>query len=67
MVKCIDRKDPNSKLVAAKIGKNKKFDVDNAGVEVNFLHQLKAGSPHDCSDLEGKNRIVELLDSFKFR
>jgi len=34
---CIDLKDANQKAVAAKIGKNKKFDVDNANVEIKFL------------------------------
>jgi len=27
---CVDMKDPKKRIVAAKIGKNKKFDVDNA-------------------------------------
>ena len=34
---CIDRADPNGKVVAAKIGKNKKFDVDNANYEIKIL------------------------------
>jgi hypothetical protein len=27
---CLDRADPNERIVAAKISKNKKFDIDNA-------------------------------------
>jgi hypothetical protein len=47
--------------VAAKIGKNKKFDVDNANVEIRLLKKLMEG------ESEGRERIVEFLDSFKFR
>ena len=64
----MDMKDSNKRLVAAKIGKNKKFDIDNAQVEIKFLQKLKAGmnDPHNCNCI-GKDRIVEYLDSFKFR
>lgn len=48
-------KDPNRKIIAAKIGKNKKFDVDNANVEIKFLKQLKGGFPGDD---EGRDQIV---------
>ncbi len=41
VVKCIDYKDPNRKVVAAKLCKNKKFDVDNANVEINILKKLQ--------------------------
>jgi len=37
VVQCVDMKDPNRRIVAAKIGKNKKFDIDNANVEIKFL------------------------------
>ena len=57
-------KDPNRKIIAAKIGKNKKFDVDNANVEIKFLKQLNGGFPGDD---EGRAQIVEYFDSFKFR
>jgi dual specificity tyrosine-phosphorylation-regulated kinase 2/3/4 len=40
VVKCIDCKDPNKKIVAAKLCKNKKFDVDNANVEIKILKKL---------------------------
>ena len=40
VVQCIDFKDPKMKSVAAKIGKNKKFDVDNALLEVRMLKKL---------------------------
>lgn len=30
VVMCVDMKDENQRVVAVKIGKNKKFDVDNA-------------------------------------
>jgi hypothetical protein len=43
-------------VVAAKIGKNKKFDVDNANVEIAFLQKLKDGAGNP--DTEGKDRIV---------
>lgn len=68
VVQCMDMKDSNQRIVAAKIGKNKKFDIDNAQVEIKFLQKLKAGfkESHNC-DCEGKDRIVEYLDSFKFR
>ena len=42
VVQCVDMKD-NQRIVAAKIGKNKKFDIDNANVEIKFLQKLKAG------------------------
>lgn len=68
VVLCIDMADPKQKkLVAAKIGKNKKFDVDNAYVEVKFLKRLKNPDDKQCNDYEGKDRIVEYLDSFNFR
>ena len=47
--------------MAAKIGKNKKFDDDNANVEIRLLKKLMEG------ESEGRERIVEFLDSFKFR
>ena len=40
VVKCIDYKDPNHRIVAAKISKNKKFDVDNANVEIKLLNKM---------------------------
>lgn len=40
VVKCIDYKDPNQRIIAAKISKNKKFDVDNANVEIKLLQKL---------------------------
>jgi len=67
VVCCIDRADPNGKVVAAKIGKNKKFDVDNANYEIKILKQLNEDISDDCDDKEGQNRIVKFLDSFSFR
>lgn len=64
---CVDMKDPKKKLVAAKIGKNKKFDVDNAQVEIKILKQLKNADLNKIGNIEGYNRIVEYLDSFNFR
>lgn len=64
MIKCIDFKDPQQKIVAAKISKNKKFDVDNANVEVKILRKLQAGNQEDN---EGQDCIVDYKDSFKFR
>ena len=62
-------KDPKKRVVAAKIGKNKKFDVDNAQVEIKILKQLKNFDilKKENSHIEGYNRIVEYLDSFNFR
>lgn len=67
VVQCTDCADPNEGIVAAKIGKNKKFDVDNANIEVKFLTQLKELDKNDCADNEGHDRIVEFKDSFNFR
>lgn len=52
-------------MVAAKISKNKKFDVENAQVEIKILKKLQ--SPANGSKVEGSDRVVEYLDSFKFR
>jgi hypothetical protein len=50
--------------VAVKISKNKKFDVENANVEIKILKKLKEG----CSeDNEGYQSLVEFIDSFMFR
>jgi nitric oxide synthase oxygenase domain/subunit len=59
-VKCIDLKD-GGKEIALKISRNKKFDVDNAHVEVKILENLKSKDPYD------KFGIVRLLDHFTFR
>ena len=40
MVKCFDMWE-GGKVVAVKISRNKKFDVDNAMVEVRILETLK--------------------------
>ena len=60
VVKCIDMKE-GGKEVAIKISRNKKFDVDNAQVEVKILEQLKAKDPTD------KYGVVRIIDSFQFR
>ena len=65
VVQCIDFKDPKHKLVAAKLGKNKKFDVDNAHVEIKILRSLQEENAE--ADNEGRSNIVEYFDSFKFR
>ena len=44
--------------VAVKISRNKKFDVDNALVEVKILEQLKAKDPTD------KYGVVRIMDHF---
>lgn len=68
VVLCIDMADPQQKkLVAAKIGKNKKFDVDNAQLEIKFLKKLNNPDKDSKVDLEGQDRIVAYLDSFNFR
>lgn len=41
VIQCIDYKDPKLKCVAAKLGKNKKFDVDNANLEIGMLKKLQ--------------------------
>ena len=67
VVQCIDYGDPNQRIVAAKIGKNKKFDVDNANIEIKFLSQLNEVDKNECADNEGYERIVKFKDSFNFR
>jgi hypothetical protein len=47
--------------VALKISRNKKFDYDNAQVEIKILTKLKERDPKD------ENGIVRLFDSFPFR
>lgn len=64
VIKCIDMKDPHQRVVAAKISKNKKFDVDNANVEIKIVKKLQQGNRFDN---EGKDQLVEFIDSFKFR
>lgn len=64
VVKCIDYKDPEQRMVAAKISKNKKFDVDNANVEIRILEKLGMGN---SMDNEGKDCLVDFIDSFSFR
>ena len=64
-MQCIDHKHPSKVLVALKISKNKKFDVDNASIEIKLLNKLIT---HDSNqDYEGSNRVVAMIDSFKFR
>lgn len=67
VVQCVDMKDPQRRTVAAKIGKNKKLEVDNAHVEIKLLKKLRDGHKNAGSDPEGRDCIVEYLDSFKFR
>ena len=67
VVKCEDWKYSQRPSVAVKITKNKKFDIDNAVVEIKFLTKLRDGRQSKNIDLEGCDRIVEILDSFKFR
>lgn len=64
VIRCKDMKDKNQKVVAVKISKNKKFDIDNANVEIKILKKLQAGN---TVDNEGKDCIVDIIDSFKFR
>jgi|TARA_B110000305_G_C19157249_1_gene500879 hypothetical protein len=40
-------KDPHQRVVAAKISKNKKFDVDNANVEIKIVKKLQQGNRFD--------------------
>ena len=63
----MDCADPYQRIIAAKIGKNKQFDIDNANVEIRFLNELRTVDLSECADNEGHNRIVEFLDSFNFR
>jgi len=65
VIQCIDHKDPKRKFVAAKISKNKKFDVDNANVEIKLLTKLHKLQPNE--DIEGLDRIVKTIDTLKFR
>jgi hypothetical protein len=55
VVMCKDCADPKDRMVAAKISKNKKFDVDNANVEIKILKKLQQRS---SGDLEGKESMV---------
>jgi hypothetical protein len=48
-------------MIAVKISKNKKFDVDNANVEIRILDKLGMGN---AADNEGKDCLVEYIDSF---
>jgi len=57
-------KDKNHGIVAVKISKNKKFDVDNANIEIKIIKKLYKGNDFDS---EGREEIVEMIDSFKFR
>ena len=50
--------------MALKLSKNKKFDVDNAAIEVKILNKLELGN---SVDNEGHDQIVRLIDNFKFR
>ena len=59
-MRCVDLKD-GGKDVALKISRNKKFDVDNAQVEIKILESLKK---KDSTDRYG---VVRILDSFPFR
>ena len=64
VVKCIDYKDPSQRVIAAKISKNKKFDVDNANVEIHLLEKL--ATPLQ-GDNEGFDCLVHMIDHFRFR
>ena len=59
-MRCKDFCD-NGKEVALKISRNKKFDVENAGVENKILNNLKLKDPTD------KQGIVRIMDCFSFR
>lgn len=52
-------------MVAAKISKNKKFDVDNANVEIKILNKLQSYTSN--IDNEGFDCLVQMIDSFRFR
>ena len=60
VVKCFDMRE-GGKEVAVKISRNKKFDVDNAQVEVKILEALKSKDPQD------RFGCVKILDNFHFR
>lgn len=49
------------------MGKNKKFDVDNANYEIKILKALNMQKDNEPVDKEGLERIVEYCDSFNFR
>lgn len=51
---CLDRADPNERIVAAKISKNKKFDIDNSLIEIKILKIVNKGNDSKI----GKKRIV---------
>jgi hypothetical protein len=51
----------NGRDVALKISRNKKFDFDNATVEIKILHTLKKLDP---TDTQG---VVKIIDSFPYR
>lgn len=55
--------------MAIKISKNKKFDVDNAQVEIRLLKMLmnKEEDDEDLHQNQEQERIVKYLDSFSFR
>ena len=54
---CIDHKDLKKQRVAAKIGKNKKMDLENANVEIRILKDLNEDISGE-GDNTGSNRIV---------
>lgn len=57
-------KDANHRQVAVKISKNKKFDIDNAQVEIKMLQRINDGK---TEDKEGQDCVIDMIDSFKFR
>jgi serine/threonine protein kinase len=64
-MQCIDYKDPKKRVVAIKISKNKKFDVDNANVEIKIIKKLNDAQQNE--NIIGAGSIVEMKDHFRFR
>ena len=60
VVRCVDMKE-GGKEVAVKISRNKKFDFENAQVEIKILETLKRKDPY------GRQGVVRILDHFPFR
>jgi len=61
-IRCFDHNTKEE--VAIKINRNTKFDRDNSKVEVGFLTKLRDLRAEYAN---GKERVVQLVDSFVFR
>ena len=51
VIQCRDLKDPKRGSVAIKISKNKKFNVDNAKIELQLIKKLSNNKNDEMDDL----------------